>query len=135
MRHIRSACLVLLSCALPGRADEPKVELKETYWQQLPGVTAVALDSNRDPVFFLKGGYYFLKTGKFVAYREGGPWGPAHFDRSGRVWVMDRHQVKVHFWDGKKWHTLDHHPVKVFDDSLGRAFLFDGMKVRVLGTD
>ena len=34
-----------------------------------------------------------------------------------------------------KWETLDHHPVRLFDDSAGRVFLFDGKNVRVLGTD
>ena len=135
MRRLSLPCALLLLAAPTFAADDVKVEVKETYWQRLADVSTVTLDSNRDPVFHLKGGYSFPKTGTFVAYREGGPWAPAYFDRAGRVWVLDRHRSKVHFWNGTQWETLDHHPVQLFDDSAGRMFLFDGKNVRVLGTD
>ena len=127
MCRLLSAWVVLFLFALPARADAVKVA--ETYWQRLPGAGWVDFD----PVFHLEHGYYFAKTGAFVKYRDGAPNVPTYFDRAGRVWVRDTDAV--HLWNGSKWEKLDHHPVRLFDDSAGRVFLFDGKNVRVLGTD
>src|SRR5437660_11831831 len=110
MRRV-STCLALLALTASVAADEPKVELKEAYWQKLAGVGWVDFDADRNPVFHLETGYYFAKTGKFVKYRENGPRVPAYFDRAGRVWVRDNLKAAVHLWDGAKWETLEHRPV------------------------
>jgi hypothetical protein len=131
MRCALAICLLLVGGASVS-ADDPKVVLKETYWQVVAGAGWVDFDADRNPVFHLETGYSFAKTGKFVPYRPDGPRTPAYFDRAGRVWVKDHAKPLTHVSDGTEWKALDHAAIAVFDSSDGHTFVFDGKNVRVL---
>jgi hypothetical protein len=135
MSRLTTLLYAALLTAPAAAADEPKIELKETYWQRPADVGGVTLDTNRNPVFHLKDGFYFSKTGKFVAYPKDASWANPFIDRTGRVWCVSYNQSTVQLWTGTAWESLKHHPVRLFEDSQDRVFLFDGHNVRVLGTD
>ncbi len=131
MRHTLATGFAL-AFATSAVAQEPKVELKETFWQKVAGAGWVDFDPEFHPVFHLETGYYFAKTGTLVKYRDGKP-APAFFDRAGRAWVKDGDAV--HLWTGTEWQTHPYKARHLFSATDGRVFLFDGTHVRVFDKD